>query len=103
MKGWSWDERMETYLDSHKNALAARFRRYTLLDLGKELFQIGWEGLRRQHTLNRSGEDETIYLNPLKELLFQGKCPADVLVEKWVGELDQDIKKLIEYSAYKLP
>ena len=103
VKGWSWDERMETYLDSHKNALAARFRRYTLLDLAKEIFQIGWEGLRRQQSLNKNGEDETIYLNPLKALLFQGKCPADILVEKWQGELHRDIKKLIAYSAYKLP
>ena len=103
VKGWSWDERMETYLDSHKNALAGRFRRYTLLDLAKEIFQIGWEGLRRQQSLNKNGEDETIYLNPLKTLLFQGKCPADILVEKWQGELHRDIKKLIAYSAYKLP
>lgn len=103
VKGWSWDERMETYLDSHKNALAARFRRYSLLDLAKELFQIGWEGLRRQNSLNKNGDDETIYLNPLKPLLFQGKCPADILVEKWQGELHQDIKRLIAYSAYKLP
>jgi glutamate--cysteine ligase len=103
VKGWSWDERMETYLDSHKDALAARVRRYTLLDLAKELFQIGWEGLRRQKSLNRNGDDETIYLAPLKTLLFQGKCPADILVEKWEGELRQDIKNLIAYSAYKLP
>jgi glutamate--cysteine ligase len=103
VKGWTWDERMETYLDSHKNALAARFRRYSLLDLAKELFQIGWEGLRRQQSLNKNGDDETIYLNPLKPLLFQGKCPADILVEKWEGELHQDIKRLIAYSAYKLP
>ena len=103
VKGWSWDERMETYLDSHKHALAARFRRYTLLDLAKELFQIAWEGLSRQQSLNKNGEDETIYLNPLKTLLFQGKCPADILVEKWQGELHQDVKKLIAYSAYKLP
>ena len=103
VKGWSWDERMETYLDSHKNALAARLRRYTLLDLAKELFQIGWEGLRRQKVLNKKGEDETIYLNPLKALLFQGKCPADIIVEKWEGELHRDIKKLIAYSAYQLP
>ncbi|HSQ11822.1 MAG TPA: glutamate-cysteine ligase family protein, partial [Candidatus Deferrimicrobium sp.] len=41
VKGWTWDERMETYLDSHKNALAARFRRHTLFDLAKELFEIG--------------------------------------------------------------
>lgn len=103
VKGWSWDERMETYLDAHKNALAARFRRHALLDLAKELFHIGWEGLRRQHSLNKNGEDETTYLNPLKTLLFQGKCPADILVEKWQGELRQDIKKLIAYTAYKLP
>ena len=103
VKGWSFDERMETYLDSHQNALAARFRRHTLWDLAKELFQIGWEGLRRQNSLNKNGDDETIYLKPLKPLLFAGKCPADILLEKWQGELHQDIKKLIAYSAYKLP
>ena len=103
VKGWSWDERMELYHDSHRDALGARIRRFLLLDLAKELFQIAWEGLKRQRALNENGEDETIYLKPLKDLLFQGKCPADLLVEKWEGELEHDIKKLIEYSAYRLP
>jgi glutamate--cysteine ligase len=103
VKGWSWDERMQVYLDSHRDALGARIRRYSLLDLAKELFQIAWEGLTRQKVLNEKGEDETIYLNTLKTLLFQGKCPADVLIEKWEGELQHDIKKLIAYTAYKLP
>ncbi len=103
VKGWTWDERLELYHDSHRYALGARIRRFSLLDLAKELFQIAWEGLRRQGALNRDGEDETIYLKPLKDLLFQGKCPADILVEKWEGELEGDIKKLIEYSAYRLP
>ncbi|MBI3061415.1 MAG: hypothetical protein HYY83_05500 [Deltaproteobacteria bacterium] len=65
--------------------------------------QIAWEGLRRQAALNENGDDETIYLKPLKELLSQGKCPADILVEKWEGEFKHDVRKLIEYSAYKLP
>ena len=103
VKGWSWDERMQVYLDSHRDALGARIRRYSLLDLAKELFQIAWEGLSRQKVLNEKGEDETIYLHTLKTLLFQGKCPADVLIEKWEGELQHDIKKLISYTAYKLP
>jgi len=103
VKGWSWDERVEVYQDSHYRALAARLRRFTLLDLAKELFQIAWEGLQRQRVLNPNGEDETIYLKPLRDLLFQGKSPADILIEKWQGELQQDIKKLIDYSAYKLP
>ena len=37
VKDWTWDERMQVYLDSHKDALAARIRRYSLLDLAKEL------------------------------------------------------------------
>ncbi len=103
VKGWSFDERMQIYLDSHKDALAARVRRYAIVDLARELLQIGWEGLHRQRALNAQGQDETIYLMPLKNLLDQGKCPADLLVEKWEGELDHDVRKLISYSAYKLP
>jgi len=67
------------------------------------MLQIAWEGLRRQRALNGSGDDETIYLKPLRDLLLQGKCPADLIVEKWEGELDHDVHKLIDYSAYKLP
>jgi glutamate--cysteine ligase len=103
VKDWTWDERMQVYLDSHRDALAARVRRYSLLDLSKELLQIALEGLRRQKMFNALGEDETIYLEPLDKLLALGKCPADLLIEKWQGELDQDIRKLIAYSAYQLP
>jgi glutamate--cysteine ligase len=78
-------------------------RRYALLDLARELLEIAWEGLRRQNQVNALGEDETIYLKPLKDLLAQGKCPADLLLEKWEGELHRDIKRLIAYTAYKLP
>ena len=103
VKGWSWDERMQAYLDSHVDALAARVRRYSLLDLAKELLEIAWEGLRRQNQVNDLGDDETIYLKPLKNLLDVGKCPADILLEKWEGELHHDIRRLIAYTAYKLP
>jgi glutamate--cysteine ligase len=103
VKDWNWDERMQVYFDSHRDALAARIRRYSLLDLSKELLQIALEGLRRQKMFNALGEDETIYLEPLEKLLALGKCPADLLIEKWQGELDQDIRKLIAYSAYQLP
>ena len=103
VKGWSWDERMEVYHDSHRHALEARFRRHSLLDLAKELLQIAWEGLKRQRVLNKNGEDETIYLRPLRDLLSRGKCPADLLLENWDTGLKQDLQKLIDYSAYRLP
>jgi len=103
VKGWSWDERNEVYLDSHVNALTTRFRRHTLLDLAKEFLEIAAEGLRRQNVVNDLGQDETIYLEPLKTLLAKGKCPADIILEKWQGELHGNIQKLIDFTAYKLP
>jgi glutamate--cysteine ligase len=103
VKEWSWDERMQLYHDSHRYALEAHIRRFSAGDLAKELIQIAWEGLRRQAVLNENGEDETIYLKPLRDLVLREKCPADLLLEKWEGELQRDIGKLIDYSAYRLP
>ncbi len=103
VKGWTWDERMEFYHDSHRYALAARARRFSAADLARELIAIAWEGLKRQAALNDAGEDETIYLRPLRGLVERGKCPADLVLEKWEGELHHDVKKLIDYSAYRLP
>jgi glutamate--cysteine ligase len=103
VKGWSWDERMAFYHDSHRYALAARARRFSAAELARELIAIAWEGLKRQAALNDVGDDETLYLRPLRDLVEQGKCPADLVLEKWEGELRHDIKKLIDYSAYRLP
>jgi glutamate--cysteine ligase len=103
VKGWSWDERMVFYHDSHRDALAARVRKFSAADLAKELIPIAWEGLKRQAALNENGDDETIYLRPLRDLVSRAKCPADLVLEKWEGELQHDIKKLIDYSAYRLP
>ena len=66
------------------------------------MVDIAWEGLTRQRSLNRRGEDETIHLKPLRDLLHQGLCPADVMLSKWRGEFRQDLRALIEDSSYKL-
>jgi len=103
VKGWSFDERMTAYHDSHREGLAARFRRYSLLDLAKELMDIAAEGLKRHRGLNKRGEDETIFLKPLRDLVDEGQCPADVVLSKWRGEFHQDVRRLIDYCSYKLP
>lgn len=103
VKGWSFDERMTAYHDSHRHGPAARFRRYSLGDLAKEMIEVAREGLVRQRAMNSRGEDETIHLEPLRNLVHQGLCPADVILSKWRGEFRQDLRSLIEDSSYKLP
>lgn len=103
IKKWSWEERVEAYLASHRQALGARVRGITLLDFAKEVFSIAWEGLERHNQCNEKGEKETIYLERLREELQRGQCPAYGVIEKWMGEWNYDVKRLIEGTAYHLP
>jgi glutamate--cysteine ligase len=102
VKRWSWEERVALYRGAHRQALGARIQGISLLDLAKELLLIAWEGLERQGQLNDKGENETLYLDRLRDELWRGQCPAYTLVEKWIGQWDREIKKLMDHCAYRL-
>lgn len=102
VKKWSWEERVSSYFDSHSQALGTRVRGISFLDLAKELVMIAWEGLERHNQCNAAGQNETIYLERLREEIWRGQCPAYNIVEKWMGEWNYDVKRLIEGTAYRL-
>jgi len=102
VKAWSWDERLELYHAVHRQALQARIRRVQLAELARELVAIAVEGLHRQRSLNSAGQDESIYLEQIEHQVRSGRCPADAIIEKWIGEYDRDISRLIAGSAYRI-
>lgn len=102
VKGWSWEERLELYHAVHRQALRARMRRIGLAEIARELVTIAIEGLHRQRMLNTSGQDESIYLERLDHQVRLGRCPADTIIEKWLGEWGQDIGRLIAGSSYRI-
>src|SRR6185312_9494287 len=83
VKSWSWSERLEIYVASHKEALRARIRGITLLDLARELSAIARVGLERQNVRNSRGENEAIYLDSLDRQLALGRSPARQIAELW--------------------
>jgi len=102
VKAWSWEERVALYHAVHRQALQARIRRLALAELARELVAIAIEGLHRQRVLNANGEDESIYLERLEHLVRRGRCPADAIIEKWIGEWGQDSRRLIAGSSYRI-
>jgi glutamate--cysteine ligase len=86
----------------HRQALQARIRRIELAELARELVAIAVEGLHRQAVRNADGADESIYLERLEHLVKRGRCPADAIIEKWIGEWDRDISRLIAGSSYRI-
>ncbi len=102
VKSWTWSERLEIYHASHKEALQARIRGVSLLDLAKEVSMIARVGLRKQDVRNGRGEDETIYLDGLDRQLALGKSPARDIAERWETQWEERIERLVEFSAYEI-
>lgn len=65
-----------------ERALRARLEEREVAEWASELLAIAEAGLERLGNLNAAGDDERIYLRPIRALVDQGKCPADVLRER---------------------
>ncbi len=102
VKRWSFEERLALWREVHREALLARFRGVKVLELARELYAIGADGLRRQGALDRSGRDERIYLERMGEQLETGRSPARVIAEKWTREWERRVERLIAYAEYRV-
>ncbi len=100
VKRWSFEERIAINSASHKAGLEARVGKTTLKDLCTELLNIASTGLARQKALNDSGEDETIYLWRLLDQVRSGYSQAALVINKWKGRWNYDVKRLVEGTSY---
>src|SRR5258708_33724745 len=80
VKGWSYRERLDITNRAHQLGLDARAGRIKLAELGYELLSIAARGLERQRSLNSRGQDESIYLLRLMDLVRSGHSNASRLI-----------------------
>lgn len=103
VRDWTWEERAALYQSAHREGLRSKIRGILVADLARELIVIAASGLKRQHMVNARGEDETVYLERLDELVRRGKSLGRLLAERWQGEWHGDITRLIAHTTYRLP
>ena len=70
----------------------------TVRDLAREVLDIAHGGLVARARLNSMGDNETGFLNPLREIVDSGKVPAELLLELYNGEWGGDISRVYEHS-----
>lgn len=100
-KNWSPGELTQMHAGAAREGLAARIGRLTLGDYAKEAVEIARHGLVRQARVNSKGQDETVYLDPLAELVRAGRNPAKLLIENWEGPWNRNVDALINATAYR--
>ena len=71
----------------------------TMRDLAGEVLDIATAGLSARGELNASGDNESGFLDPLREVVSSGMTFADRLLERYQGEWNGDVSHVYdEYS-----
>ncbi|MEL6875344.1 MAG: glutamate--cysteine ligase, partial [Pseudomonadota bacterium] len=94
VKHWSMDEREALRNEVPKEGLDAQIPGgHKLLDMAGEVLDIASAGLTARGRLNTSGDNETGFLDPLRDVVAKGKTPAQQLLDlyhgEWAGDLSQ--------------
>ncbi len=100
VKGWTAEERQGLRNHVPRPALDTPFRDTTVGALSLEVLRIARAGLRRRARINRLGQDETVYLDPLFDLVHNGKTVADEILERYQGAWRGSIDPVFEEWAF---
>lgn len=83
IKDWRHEDHAFLRDEVPRNALNTPFKSGTVLDVAKRMIALSDDGLRRRATLNKAGDDETLFLETLKETVECGRTTAEIMLEKY--------------------
>jgi glutamate--cysteine ligase len=61
---------------------------------------ISAAGLAARKRYNASGDDETGFLDPLREIVRTGKVPAQILLDRYNGDWAGDISRVYDEAKF---
>ena len=101
VKDWSIEERQLLRDAVPKLGLKARTPRgEPLLELGRRILAIAEAGLNARGHVNASGDNESGFLDPLRETLASGVTPAERLLQRYHGEWNGDVSRIYQEESY---
>jgi glutamate--cysteine ligase len=101
VKAWPLDERQRLRDEVPRLGLAARTPDGgTLRDLARRVLDIAEGGLAARGRLNAAGDNESGFLDPLREVVARGTTPAEALLERFNGEWGGDVSRVYEEMSF---
>ncbi len=99
-KKWNYEDVERLSLNVAKKGLNASINNYEVKELAEEFINLSIIGLKKRELLDLKGNDETQYLNVLKEIIKSKKTPAEKLLEDFEKKWNKNITKLIKEMSY---
>ena len=101
VKDWTIDERQALRDAVPKLGLNAPIAGGgKLRDIAGEALDIAGAGLSARARFNRAGDNETGFLDPLREIVRSGKVPAEVLLDRYNGVWNGDVSKVYDEASF---
>ncbi len=101
VKDWSIGEREELRRSVPKLALDAPVPDgRTMLELAREVVDIAGQGLSRRARLNSAGDNESGFLDPLRDVVASGMTPADRLLERYHNAWNGDVSHVYDEMSF---
>ena len=101
VKDWTMEEREALRNAVPKQGLSAPIPGgRKLLDMAGQVLDIASAGLTARGYLNTSGDNESGFLDPLRDIVKRGKSPAAQLLDKYHGEWGGDVSRIYEEMSF---
>jgi len=100
VKDFTMEERHALRDGVPRQALKLPFRGGTVRDLASETLKIATHGLKRRARLNRNGADESIFLEPMIEIVEANQTPAERKLELFHGPWGGSVDPVFREFAY---
>ncbi|WP_213980194.1 glutamate--cysteine ligase [Sphingomonas sp. dw_22] len=71
-----------------------------LKDIAGQVLDISASGLKARARLNAAGDNESGFLDPLREIVRTGKVPAQILLDRFNGDWGGDISRVYEEAKF---
>ena len=99
-KDWTGAERTALRDDAPRLGLKTPFRLETIQEIAGRVLEVSRAGLANRQKMDRSGKDETMFLNVLDEIAKSGTTAADDMLAAYHGRWNGDVKKLYDEYSY---
>jgi len=99
-RDWTFDEVQLLRDTVPAQGMDAGFRGRSLWEIGRDVVDISRAGLKSRARFNASGQDETVFLAPLDEMIAKKSTLADDMLSLWKGRWAGDIDKVFDDYQY---
>jgi glutamate--cysteine ligase len=99
-RDWTYEQVLHLRNAVPAAALDAEIGGRPLIEVAREVVELSRRGLQARARMNSSGQDESIFLAPLEEILAKKATLADDMLSLWHGRWKGDIDMVFEDYQY---